>query len=149
MKAENVGGVSNVYQADLVDFLTPTGPTDEIPPEVTITSPVGGEMIPSATYNEVTWTATDACGISHIDLYLSDDGVNFKAMAKYLPNTGTFQMFFPNLPSPTSMLRVEAYDNAGNEAYDDSPAVFTITPVTHGVAPTTLRDFDLGGTNPF
>jgi len=149
LKAENVGSVINVDQADLLGFLTPAGSTDPTPPEVTITSPVGGEMIPSATYNEVTWTATDAGGIAHVNLYLSDDGVNFKAMAKDLPNTGTYQMFFPNLPSPTSVLRVEAYDNAGNDAHDDSPATFTITPVTHGVVPTTLRDFDLGGTNPF
>jgi len=145
----NVTSAVNVDQADLLEFLTPSGSTDNTPPEVTITSPVGGEMIPSATYNTVTWTATDAGGISRIDLYLSDDGVKFKQMAKGLPNTGTFEMFFPNLPSPTSILRVEAYDYAGNDAYDDSPAVFTITPVTHGVAPTTLRDFDLGGTNPF
>ncbi|MCK9996643.1 MAG: T9SS type A sorting domain-containing protein [Candidatus Krumholzibacteria bacterium] len=146
----NVGSAVNVDLADLLDYLTPTGSTDSTPPEVTITSPVGGEMIPSATYNEVTWTATDAGGISHVDLYLSGDGgATFKAMAKGVPNDGTYQMFFPNLPSPNSILRVEAYDNAGNDAYDDSPVAFTIIPVTHGVVPTTLRDFDLGGTNPF
>jgi len=149
LKIDNVGGVSNVVLADILDYLTPSGGSDTTPPEVVITSPVGGEMIPSATYNTVTWTATDASGISHIDLYLSDDGENFKQMAKGLAHTGTYQMFFPNLPSPTSVLRVEAYDNAGNDAHADSPATFTITPVTHGVVPTTLRDFDLGGTNPF
>ena len=149
LKADNVGSVVHVDQADLLDYLTPSGPTDSIPPEVTITSPVGGEMISSATYNEVTWTATDAGGIAHVNLYLSDDGVKFKPMAEGLPNTGTYQMFFPNLPSPTSVLRVEAFDNARNGAHDDSPAAFTITPVTHGVVATTLRDFDLGGTNPF
>ena len=107
-------------------------------------------MIPAATYQTVTWTATDASGISHVELYLSDDGGStFKQMAKGLPNTGSFDMFFPNLPGGNSVLRVEAYDNAGNDGHDDSPAAFTITPVTYGVVPTTLRDFELGGTQPF
>ena len=88
LKLDNVGSVLNVDQADLLGFLTPSGSTDNTPPEVTITSPAGGEMIPSATYNEVTWTATDAGGISEVNLYLSDDGETFKAMAKGLPNTG-------------------------------------------------------------
>ncbi|MEN8005809.1 MAG: FlgD immunoglobulin-like domain containing protein [Candidatus Krumholzibacteriota bacterium] len=150
LKADNVGGVLNVTPADLTDYLTPSGPTDSTPPTVSISWPVGGELIPAATYQTVSWTASDAGGIAQIELYLSDDGgSNFKMMARGLPNTGTFDMFFPNLPSANSVLRVEAYDNAGNEAHDDSPASFTIEPVTTGIVPTTLRDFDLGGTNPF
>jgi cytochrome c553 len=150
LKIDNVGEATNVDQADLMGYLPPSGGSDTTPPDVPIPPPVGGEMIPAATYQTVTWTATDASGVSHIELYLSDDsGATFKKMAKDLPNTGSFDMFFPNLPSPGSRLRVEAYDNAGNDGYDDSPGDFTITPVTYGVVPTTLRDFELGGTNPF
>ncbi len=150
LKIDNVDNASNVDQADILDFLTPTGGSDTTPPEVTILSPTGGESIPAATYQTVTWTATDASGIARIDLFLSDDnGSSFKQMAQGLPNSGSFQMFFPNLPSPNSVLRVEATDNAGNDGHDDSPAAFTIQPVTYGVVPTTLRDFELGGTNPF
>jgi len=150
LKADNVANVVNVDPADLTGYLTPSGGSDITPPVVVVSWPAGGELIPAATYQTVSWTATDASGIASIDLYLSGDGGStFKQMAKGLPHTGTFDMFFPNLPSPTSVLRVEAHDNAGNDGYGNSPASFTIEPVTYGVVPTTLRDFELGGTNPF
>ncbi len=150
LKAGNVGSVSNVDLADITDFLTPSGSSDTTPPVVTVLWPTGGELIPAATYQNVTWTATDTGGISSIELLLSDDGgVTFKKMARGLPHTGSFNMFFPNLPSPNSVLRVLAHDNAGNDGHADSPAAFTIDPVSYGVVATTLRDFELGGTNPF
>jgi hypothetical protein len=156
LKSSNLGSLVNVTVTDIydpgssVDFVTPAGGSDSTPPDVTILWPTGGESIPAGTYNTVSWTATDASGIASVEFYLSDDGgTTYKPLAKGLPNTGTFDLFFPNLPGSNNLLRVEAYDNAGNEGHDDSPSAFTVTPVTYGVVPTTLRDFELAGTNPF
>ncbi len=150
LKAANVGNVLNVDQADVLPYLTPSGSTDSIPPVVTLLSPLGGEAWTPGSSETVSWTATDNGGISRVDIFLSGDGgLTWKPMEGGLPNTGTFGQYVPNLPGANSLIRVMATDNAGNPGYADSPAAFTISPHVGGVVPTTLRDFDLPGTQPF
>ncbi len=156
LKPSNVGNVVNVDVTDLYDtangvnFLTPGGATDQTPPVVTVLRPAGGEIFAAETYETVTWTATDDAGISHVNLYLSDDGgARYRQLARELPSTGSFELFIPNLPGGANILMVEAFDNAGNGGHGLSAAGFTISPVTHGIVPTTLRDFDMAGTQPF
>lgn len=153
LNAGNVGNVLNVSVADMttgLGFLTPAGALDTTPPDVTVLYPIGGEaLVPNATA-PVAWTATDASGIAFVDLLLSDDGgASFKPLALGLPNTGAFDLFIPNLPGSGNFLRVTAYDLAANAGHGDSPAAFAIDPVTTGIVPTTLRDFELPGTQPF
>jgi Bacterial Ig domain/FlgD Ig-like domain/Cytochrome c554 and c-prime len=150
LKTSIIGSVLNVDPADLADILTPSGSTDTTPPIVTVTSPNGGESLTPNSTTTVTWTATDENGIAGVDVYLSDDaGSSFKQMARNLPPTGSFTWFVPNLPGVANRLRVVARDNANNDGFDLSDADFTIQPHIGGTAPTTLRDFELAGTQPF
>lgn len=150
MTEDNEDSAVNVDLSDLEGILTPSGGTDEVPPVVTVLSPAGGEAWTPNTWEMVSWSATDENGISGIDLFLSGDGgLTWKQVAKGLPNDGTYTQFVPNLPSPTSMIRVVATDNGGNTGEGISPSAFSIVPFIGGVVPTTLRDFELPGTQPF
>ncbi|MBN2172296.1 MAG: hypothetical protein JW819_13335, partial [Candidatus Krumholzibacteriota bacterium] len=149
LTAGNVANTVNVNQADLVDFLTPTGGSDTDPPAVTVLTPDGGEIAAATGTVLVTWTADDPSGVTRVDLYLSgDDGGDWEPMARNLPNDGSYLMFVPNYPGDLARIKVSARDGAGNWGEDASNGPFSITPLTTGTAPTTLRDFKMPGTQP-
>ncbi|MFT5315485.1 MAG: hypothetical protein ACI9UK_001317 [Candidatus Krumholzibacteriia bacterium] len=146
----NLGNVVNLDVADLVGIVTPSGGTDSVPPVVTVLSPAGGENWDPNTMRPVNWTAVDANGIAGVDLFLSSDGgLTWKQIAKGLPNDGTYDQFVPNLPSANSLIKVVATDNAGNVGEGVSSSAFNLAAYVGGVVPTTLRDFELSGTQPF
>lgn len=146
----NVASVTNVNPADLTGFLVPTAAPDTTPPAVSVVAPNGGEStVGNAAFN-VQWTASDASGIGAVEIWLSDDnGASYRPLAKNLSNLGTFAVFLPNRPTTQARVRIVAIDNAGNAGQDDSNNVFAINAPPGGIAPTTLRDFDLPGTQPF
>lgn len=145
----NYSGAMNVNLAEVEPYLTPSGSSDTTPPDVAVGSPNGGESIDAHTYYPIAYTATDASGISSVNIYLSDDGgTTWKFVAKNeAPGTG-FSWFVPNLPGGASRIRVEAFDGAGNAGFDDSDSDFTLVGRPAGVVPTTLRDVDMPGTQP-
>ncbi|MBC8366603.1 T9SS type A sorting domain-containing protein [bacterium] len=146
----NVNNAHNVNLAELLDFLTPSGGSDITPPSVLVVGPNGGESYGATTTQSVSWTATDASGIASVDLYLSDEsGEGYKPVAKGLSNSGSYDWFVQNRPGLNNRLKVVARDGAGNYGDDESDADFTIDPLVGGVVPTTMRDFDLPGTQPF
>ncbi|MEJ2721255.1 MAG: FlgD immunoglobulin-like domain containing protein [bacterium] len=141
--------VSNVDLADIRDYLTPSGSNDTIPPTVTVQLPAGGESWNAMTLQTVTWTASDASGIAFVDIYHSDDnGLTFKPVGVHEPDDGTFSWFVPNRPGGSNIIRVQAWDNAGNMNTDWS-GTFTIIQRPYTLAPTTMRDVDLPGSQPF
>jgi hypothetical protein len=141
--------VSNVDLADIRDYLTPAGATDTTPPVVTVLIPAGGENWNAMTTQIVTWNATDAGGISHINIEHSDDGgLTFKPVGVNEADDGSFNWFVPNRPGGSNIIRVIARDNAGNYGSAWS-ASFSITGTAGGLAPTTMRDIDLPGSQPF
>ena len=146
----NVGSASNVDLPDIRDHLVPSTGGDTTPPSVTVIVPNGGETYVGNSGTTVQWIAGDASGIAGIDLYMSDDnGVTFPTIAKGLSNSGSFTWYVANRPTTTAWFRVVATDNAFNVGQDDSDAVFAVEPPPGGLAPTTLRDFDMPGTQPF
>jgi len=148
LRDDDLGQVSGVNTADLIGYLVPTTGVDTDPPAVTVLSPAGGETATPRTQFVVTWTADDPSGIIDIAVDASfDGGATFKPMARGLPDGGSWSWFVPNRPGP-SVIRVTARDGAGNSGSDDS-AGFTIATVAGGVVPTTMRDFDLPGSQPF
>jgi len=150
LKPANVGQVTEVDLADIQDHLVPSTGGDTTPPDVTLIAPDGGETLVGNASTTVQWIAGDASGIAGIDLHVSDDnGVTFKPIALGLPNTGSFTWFVANRPTTQGLLRVVATDNAFNSASDDSDAVFTVASPPGGIVPTTLRDFDQPGSQPF
>jgi hypothetical protein len=98
----------------------------------------------------VTWTATDANGVAFVNIDHSDDnGVTFKHVGMNEPNDGSFDWFVPNRPgSSNNIIRVVARDIPGNWGSGWS-AVFTITGTPAGYVPTTMRDIDMPGSQPF
>lgn len=148
LNAANVGQIVNVTPGDVTPYLTPQGSTDTTPPDVTVISPNGGEAFDANTTQMVTYTATDASGISHVNFYISDDGGStWKPVGRNEASTGSFSWFVPNRPGAT-LLMVEAVDNAANAGFDESDGTFDIIQTPPGVVPTTLRDIDMPGTQP-
>lgn len=146
------GNKNNVINIDIVDiepYLTPSGATDTIAPSVNMTDPDGGENLQAGSYYSINYTADDASGISHINIYLSDDGgATFKQVAKNEPAGTGFSWFVPNYPGTSSRIKVEAVDNASNSGFDVSLSDFSITATPAGYVPSTLRDMDMTGTQP-
>ena len=150
LTAGNVGSVSNVDQSEIIDHLTPTGGSDTTPPTVAVLSPDGGENLQATTVQSIQWTATDANGVLFVHLQFSDDdGATWQFIALNEPNDGQYDWFVPNRPGGATRVRVVAFDASFNQGDDFSDAPFTVMPVTSGVVPSTLRDFDLPGTQPF
>ena len=146
----NVQNVSNVLLTEIQPYLVPMSGADTTPPTVTVLSPNGGETLIGNTAATVLWQATDASGISRVDLLLSDDGgLTFRTLAEGIGNAGTYTWFPPNRPTLEALVRIVAIDNAFNTGYDTSDAFFTIVAPPGGLAPTTLRDFDMPGSQPF
>ena len=144
---DDLGDVLEVDPADLEGFLVPAGGNDTEPPLVTVTAPAAGALLEPAAIAAVAWTATDASGIVSVDVAASyDGGASFKPVARGLDPTGSWDWFVPNRPGP-SQVRVTARDAAGNPGAGLSGG-FTIDTYQGGVVPTTLRDFDLPGTQP-
>ncbi|HUU82699.1 MAG TPA: Ig-like domain-containing protein [Phycisphaerae bacterium] len=146
----NLASVSNVDLADIQPYLLPSTGGDTTPPTVSLTAPNGGETLVANSGTTVQWFADDASGIATIDLYVSlDNGATFKPVAQSLSNTGSHTWFPANRPTVQAVFRAVATDNAFNEAQDDSDAVFTIESPPGGIVPSTLRDFDQPGSQPF
>jgi hypothetical protein len=149
LSSGNVGSTSNIPLNEITPYLTPMGSTDTTPPVVTVIAPNGSESINANTAYNVTYTATDGSGISHVHVSFSDDGGStFKVVGLNQAPTGSFSWFVPNRPGSQSVIRVTAYDNAGNPGSDESNAGFTVNAAPPGVVPTTLRDIDMDGSQP-
>jgi hypothetical protein len=145
-----IGSVVGVDITEIQNHLVPSTGSDTTPPDVTVLVPNGGETYVANAETTVQWSATDEGGVAVIDLYVSlDNGATFKPVAQGLPNSGTHTWFPANRPTVQAVFRVEATDNAFNKAHDDSDGVFTIESPPGGIVPTTLRDFDQPGSQPF
>ena len=146
----NVGNVVHVDLADIQDHLVPSTGGDTTPPSVTVIVPNGGETLVANSSTTVEWIAGDASGIAGIDLYVSlDNGSTYDVIALGISNSGTYTWFPANRPSTQALFMVVATDNAFNTNQDTSDAVFTIESPPGGIVPTTLRDFDMPGSQPF
>ena len=92
---------SQVDLADIQAYLVPSTGGDTTPPDVTVISPNGGETLTGNSSTTVQWTATDASGVSGINLYVShDNGATYRPEALGLPNTGATPGFRPTGRAP-------------------------------------------------
>ncbi len=145
----NVNNVTNVTVAEILGYLVPTMGSDTQNPVVTITGPNGGENWNGGTAHNLTWTATDNVGVVAVDVYFRDsESAPWKPLGRNLSNTGLFLWFVHNMPGATNRVRVVARDAAGNQGEDISNSLFTIVQQSGGIVPTTLRDFELPGSQP-
>ena len=120
------------------------------PPSITVISPNTGETLVANAPASIQWSASDESGINKIDIYMSDDnGLSYLPVALGLPNISPYTWFPANRPTSQALLRIVATDNTFDTAQDESDDVFTIISPPGGTVPTTLRDFDQPGSQPF
>ncbi|HVP15083.1 MAG TPA: metallophosphoesterase, partial [Terriglobales bacterium] len=102
---------------------------DLTPPAVTLTSPVGGEDWKAGSSHAITWTATDAVGVTAVDLaYSMDSGASFPdPIATGIANSGTYPWTVPNTPGDHVRVRAVAHDAAGNLGADSSASDLRIS----------------------
>ncbi|TWT44867.1 hypothetical protein RAS1_12850 [Phycisphaerae bacterium RAS1] len=119
-------------------------------PTVTITYPNGGETLTSGNPVVVTWTASDPSGyIAGADVLVSfDGGANYSPVALGVFPDSQATWFVPNRPTAQARVWVIAYDGFGNPGHDYCDAFFSVASGASGLVSTTLRDFDLPGTQP-
>jgi hypothetical protein len=152
LNSANTNLVSNVSLGEIANYLTPSTATDTTPPVVQLLTPNGGQTLTANRFTNITWSASDSSGVATINIYLSlDNGATYRPVALGAANSGTIPWVPANRPTTQARIKVEAIDTYSNKTNDVSDAVFTIvSPAftnSHGVA-TTLRDFDLPGTQP-
>ncbi len=149
LKESNKNSVTNIPVSEIEPYLTPSGATDTVPPLVALTTPNGGEIATAGGYFAISFSLSDESGISHFDVYHSDDGgITYRPVALDEPEGTGYSWFVPNYPGSANRIKVVALDNAGNPGFDESDADFTITGLPAGYVPTTLRDMELPGTQP-
>jgi len=150
LTAGNVGQVSNISIGLISPYLTPVAGADVTPPQVTVLTPNGGEVYVSSSPQTIQWNATDNSGtVVSVDVHITfDDGANWNPLLLAGANTGSLQWFVPNRPTTAARVRVTAYDPENNAGSDLSDAAFRIDSAAGGRVPTTLRDFDMPGTQP-
>jgi len=145
----NVSSVTQVTVSEISGYLVPVAAADTTPPTVAVISPNGGETVTGNGLTIVQWTAADAGGVAAVSIYLSDDdGATWDLLAQGVGNTGSYPWFVANRPTTQARIRVTATDNSFNTGSDTSNAVFTVVAPPGGIVPTTLRDFDMPGTQP-
>jgi len=149
----NTTGITEVTLAEIAGYLIPVTGGDTAPPVVQVLVPNGGQTFVANRPTNITWSATDASAVAGINIFVSlNNGASYQQIARDLPNSGVFSWVPADRPTTQARIKVVARDTYGNSTNDVSDAVFTIVspPFTnaHGVA-TTLRDFDLPGTQPF
>lgn len=122
---------------------------DDTPPEVTVNFPAGGESLGSASEQLIQWTAVDDSGfVIAIDVLISfDGGVTFDPLATALENSGELTWFVQNRPTNTAIIKVVALDPDENVGVGLS-GPFTVFSTASGRIASTLRDFDMPGTQP-
>ncbi len=150
LNASNVSQVSRVTVSEIQGHLTPVAAADTTPPAVTVIAPNGGNTLLGNAATTIQWTATDAGGVAAVNIRVSlDGGLTWDPVALGIANTGSFTWFVPNRPTAQGRIRVEATDNSFNTGSDISDTTFGVLAPPGGAVPTTLRDFDMPGTQPF
>ena len=108
---------------------------DKTGPVLSLTSPLGGEILNSGSTHAITWSASDTSGVSSINLYYSTDDTNWMGLATNLSNTGTASWVVPKVASNTFKVKVIAVDANNNSSMATSNAFTVRTVNTAPVSP--------------
>ncbi len=106
------------------------GPRNGIsPPEVSVTSPNGGEdWMKTKTY-PITWEARGNLNDTSVSIdYSTDNGTSWTSIASRQQNTGFYKWTVPSTETSGALVRVSIIDIDGMMASDTSDATFAIDP---------------------
>ncbi len=93
-------------------------------PQITLSSPNGGESYLPGKMRPITWTVTGSISNVKID-YSTDNGNNWISIIASTPNTGKYSWYIPSVESSLCLVRISKSDNAS--IYDISNNAFQIT----------------------
>ncbi len=94
-------------------------------PEITVTSPNGGEDWEIGSTNLITWSSTNAGNYVKIELFLS--GSFYATIAPSTYNGGYYNWSIPAGLDPGSNYKVKIMDTSDPSTYDDSDSYFTLS----------------------
>jgi hypothetical protein len=102
--------------------------TDTIAPQVTVTSPNGGEKMRGGMNRNIFWTDDDNVGVFSFKLdFSTDGGVNWFLICDWADgDPGRYSWDVPNTPSQYCRICVSVRDDAGNTSIDISDQDFLI-----------------------
>jgi len=112
---------------------------DDIPPEVTVIAPNGGEVWEINKIYTLEWQASDNVGIEGQDLYYSTDmGINWQDLVPASPISQSGELYncewkIPTVYSEECLVKVECMDGKNNIGGDTSDDLFTIGDFTSPV----------------
>ncbi|HSG98603.1 MAG TPA: S8 family serine peptidase, partial [candidate division Zixibacteria bacterium] len=141
---QNVGLRLNARNA--LDSANPC--VDVSAPSTTLLTPNGGDSIAAGTFADITWNATDDCGIADVEIRLDrgDDGVYEELIALLPGNPGTYSWSVTGPATATARIQVAATDGLAQTGSDQSDQTFTITqnqaPVLAPLSPQVVAEAD-------
>jgi len=107
--------VPDVYDVSDAPF------TIDVPPELELTSPGGGEVWTAGTQEDITWTSR---GLDSVTIEYTTDGTTWTTVAASAPAaSGSYAWNIPETPSETCRVRI-----SGGGVSDASGGTFTILP---------------------
>jgi N-acetylneuraminic acid mutarotase len=119
------------------------GATNDVyPPSVSVTAPYAGRVLPIGSVYTVRWSAADNRAVVSVDLYYSlNGGTNWTTIATNEGDDGMYDWTVPSTGTNVGMVRVVAWDAAGNSGAgysgtfttaDLTPPVVVVTWPTNG-----------------
>ncbi|MCP4217354.1 MAG: S8 family serine peptidase [bacterium] len=118
----------NDYNPNLIESHVSEAVIIGIPaaPQVTLTSPVGGEVLPVDSNFDITWNCDAEGGDIALEYSTSGPGGTFIPIASALENTGSYSWSVPAVASGSCVMRVTASNVIGSDS--DTGSSFTIEP---------------------
>lgn len=111
---------------------------DHTPPGVTVLEPNGGEVWRHGEVHQIRWQATDGhSGVDSLKIWYSTDaGSTYPNFLGSVPaGVTSFDWTIPEEHSDGAMVRVDAYDLAGNSGSDESDLPFTLGGLSGDLTP--------------
>jgi beta-lactamase superfamily II metal-dependent hydrolase len=113
-------------------------PPDTVPPVVSVTSPNGGEEWAAGSWHNITWDAFDTVGVAYYAIdFSSDGGADWISVQERIHgNPEIYGWSLPQTTSDNCLIKVTAWDAAGNFASDSSNGIFSIISSQDTIPPT-------------
>lgn len=120
--------INNITGLDISDSDFTIAGKDTTPPQVTVLSPNGNEVLANSDTLKVTWRVSDNVGVLSQDIQVSTDGgANYNTLQSGLAgNIQEFTLDVRSIQSERTKVKIVARDSQNNVGSDDSDNVFAV-----------------------
>jgi len=115
---------TNDYPCDISDAVFSISTSSSVPPEITVTSPNGGETWQAGSIHDITWDSQNTSGNVKID-YSVDNGSSWTEEVVSAADIGSYSWTVPEASSDNCLIRVS---DTNEKLADSSDTVFSIVP---------------------